>query len=193
MASGNRPSSGQQRAPRSDAHRNHERVTTAAVVVLQREGLSVPMAAIAAEAGVGVGTLYRHFRTREDLLDEITCRSFQLMLSRIHHARENAETATEALRVFLSAVISDRHEMVLPATGGPQVHSARTHAVQTELHQAIEQLILRGAEDGTILREVTVQDIAWLGATLAQPGRTGAWDAICLRLLDTYLAGLGVR
>jgi hypothetical protein len=38
-----------------------------------------------------------------------------------------------------------------------------------------------------------VSDIAWLGATLAPPGRIGKdWDAISLRLLDTYLAGLGV-
>ncbi|WP_460818179.1 hypothetical protein [Nocardioides korecus] len=42
-------------------------------------------------------------------------------------------------------------------------------------------------------REVDVWDVAWLGATLAQPGRDDpGWEAICLRLLDTYLAGLSV-
>jgi hypothetical protein len=83
--------------------------------------------------------------------------------------------------------------MLLPSTGGPAVQTDRTKAVQKSLHQAIRQVIQRGTEDGTILREVDVWDVAWLGATLAQPGRAGsAWDAICLRLLNTYLAGLGV-
>ncbi|GAB3660751.1 hypothetical protein GCM10027596_19900 [Nocardioides korecus] len=45
----------------------------------------------------------------------------------------------------------------------------------------------------TVRREVDVWDVAWLGATLAQPGRDDpGWEAICLRLLDTYLAGLSV-
>jgi AcrR family transcriptional regulator len=194
MASGSRPLLGQQRELRVDAHRNRERLARAAVVTLHREGLSVPMATIAADAGVGIGTLYRHFPTRDDLLDELTFRSFHLMLSRIEHARANAGSATEALRLFLSAVIRDRHQMILPATGGPQVASPRTRAVQSELHDSIEQLLAGGVKDGTILRKVDVWDVAWLGATLAQPGRAGAsWDATCLRLLDTYLAGLGVR
>jgi AcrR family transcriptional regulator len=169
-------------------------VASAAVVALHRDGLSVPMATIASEAGVGVGTLYRHFPTREELLDELTYRSFQLMLSHIEHASTTGRTATDALRRFLTAVIGDRHRMILPATGGPPVTSARTRAVQSELHDAIRRLITRGAEDGTILRQVDVWDIAWLGALLAQPGRTGeSLDAVCLRLLDSYLAGLSIR
>jgi AcrR family transcriptional regulator len=178
---------------RSDAHRNRERLAAAAVAALHRDGPAVPMATIAAEAGVGVGTLYRHFPTREDLLEELTHRSFQLMLNRIERAVVGAATATAALRVFLVGVVSDRNDMVLRSTGGPEVQSARTRATQDELHGAIRELIARGAEDGTIKRDIDVWDIAWLGATLAQPGRVGpAWDEICLRILDTYLAGLGV-
>jgi AcrR family transcriptional regulator len=183
----------EEREMRSDAQRNRERLACAAVRAVHREGLAVPMATIAAEAGVGVGTLYRHFTTRDDLLDELTYRSFGLMLERIQHARALADTATATFRIFLTAVIGDRHDMLLPSSGGPAVASQRTRALQRQLHQEIEELIALGAEDGTIQREVNVRDIAWLGATLAPPGRIGnAWDAICLRLLDTYLAGLGV-
>ena len=181
------------RALRSDAQRNRERIAQAAVATLQREGLAVPMATIAADAGVGTGTLYRHFPTREELLDELTHRSFLLMLSRLHQASESAGTAIEAMRAFLVAVIADRNDMLLPSTGGPAVQSERTRALQRQHHEAITALIARGSADGTIRRKVDVWDIAWLGATLAQPGRPEpSWDAICLRLLDTYLAGLGV-
>jgi len=181
------------REMRSDAQRNREQLAQAAVTAVHRDGLAVPMATIAAEAGVGVGTLYRHFPTREDLLEELTCRSFQRMLDHLRQATESDDTATEALRLFLSAVVRDRHDMLLPSTGGPAVRTDRTRAVQSELHRVIGTLIERGIGDATILREVDVWDIAWLGATLAQPGRPGpSWDATCLRLLDTYLAGLGV-
>jgi len=180
------------RGLRSDARRNREQLTRAAVAAVHRQGLAVPMATIAADAGVGVATLYRHFPTREELLDELTCRSFQRMLDHIQHAGEVADTATEALRRFLRAVISDRDDLLLPTTGGPAVQTEQTREVQRQLHSEIRQLLDRGADDGTILRKVDVWDIAWLGAVLAQPGRPDpSWETISLRLLDTYLAGLG--
>jgi AcrR family transcriptional regulator len=181
------------REPRRDAHLNRERITQAAVAAFHRDGLTTPMATIAAEAGVGVGTLYRHFPTREDLLDELTHRSFLLMLARLERASQDESTATAVLRAFLSAVIADRHDMVLPSTGGPAPRSPRTREAQRRLHDLIRQVLDRGADDGTTLREVDVSDVAWLGATLAQPGRSGpVWDRVAGRLLDTYLAGLGV-
>ena len=178
---------------RSDAHRNREQLARAAVAAFHRDGLAVPMATIAAEAGVGVGTLYRHFATREDLQDDLTHRSFVRMVDHVRRAGEVPGTATETLRLFLLGVIRDRHDLLLPSTGGPSPRTDRTRAVQSELHDAIRGVLHRGAEDGTIRREVDVWDVAWLGATLAQPGRTDpSWETVCLRLLDTYLAGLGV-
>lgn len=182
------------RVLRSDAQRNRERLITAAIAAVHRDGAAVPMATIAAEADVGVGTLYRHFAAREDLIEELTYRSMKLMLTRIQHAIEVTDTAIAAFRVFLSAVIGDRNDMVLRSTGGPSVPSARSQAVQKQLHEAIRELIARGGAEGTIKRDIDVFDIAWVGATLAQPGRDGPeWDRISGRLLDTYLAGLGVE
>jgi AcrR family transcriptional regulator len=180
------------RGLRSDAHRNRERVLQAGIAAFHRDGLSAPMATIAAEAGVGVGTLYRHFPTREDLLDELTNRSFELMLGHLERAAADTNPATEVLRAFLSAVVADRDSLVLPSMGGPPARGPRAVDAQRRLHAAIREVLSRGADDGSIRREVDIWDIAWLGATLAQPGRPGAtWDAIAQRLLDTYLAGLG--
>lgn len=192
MATVRRAASGA-RELRADALQNRERLAAAAVVAIHRDGVHVPMATIAADAGVGVGTLYRHFPTRDVLLDELTRRSFQRMVDHLTEADSAAGTATEALRQFLTAVIVDRHDMLLPSTGGPAVQTDRTREVQSALHAAIRQLLQRGVRDGTIQRQVDVGDVAWLGATLAQPGRVEAgWDEISLRLLDTYLAGLSV-
>jgi AcrR family transcriptional regulator len=68
------------RAPRKDALRNRERVLGAALELVRRDGEGVPMAQIAELAGVGVGTVYRHFQTREDLLAELVYQSFGFSL-----------------------------------------------------------------------------------------------------------------
>src|ERR1700735_742764 len=76
------------RRPRRDAELNRERILAAAVSVMLREGRNVPLAAIAAEAGVGVGTLYRSYADREALLHALEYRAYAL-LNEIPHAIEN--------------------------------------------------------------------------------------------------------
>ena len=180
------------REPRSDAARNHQVLVRAATAAVHREGPRVPMATIAAEAGVGIGTLYRHFPTREDLLSHLTHESFEQVLANARAAESNGTTAAEALRRFIEAAISQRNELVLPLHGGPPPTSPRTRVVREQVHQIVQQIIDRGRADGTITRDVTPHDIVVFGAMLAQPRRTDPdWDATCLRLLATYLAGLG--
>ena len=69
------------REPRADSVRNHAQLIEAAVAAVHREGARVPMATIAADAGVGIGTLYRHFPTRGELLEFLTHRSFERLLA----------------------------------------------------------------------------------------------------------------
>ena len=180
------------REPRSDAARNHQALVRAATAAVHREGLSVPMATIAADAGVGIGTLYRHFPTREDLLSYLTHVSFEQVLVNARAAEGNAATAAEALRYFIEAAISQRNDLVLPLHGGPRPTSASTRLIREHVHQVIQQIIDRGRADGTITRDVTPHDIVVFGSMLAQPRPPDpGWDATCRRLLATYLAGLG--
>ncbi len=180
------------REPRSDAARNHRTLVRAATAAIHREGPRVPMATIATDAGVGIGTLYRHFPTREDLLNYLTHASFEQVLANAKAAESNGTTATEALQQFIEAAISQRNELVLPLHGGPPLTWPRTRIVREHVHETIQQIIDRGRADGTITRDVTPDDIVVFGAMLAQPRRSDpGWDATCLRLLATYLAGLG--
>jgi AcrR family transcriptional regulator len=149
------------------------------------------MATIAAGAGVGIGTLYRHFPTREDLLGYLTHASFEQVLANAR-AAEDAATAAGALHRFIEAAISQRNELVLPLHGGPAPTREATLAVREQVHQVIQRIIDRGRADGTVTRDVTPRDIVVFGAMLAQPRQADPdWDATCLRLLATYLAGLG--
>ena len=177
---------------RSDVARNHQTLIRAATAAVHREGPRVPMATIAADAGVGIGTLYRHFATREELLSYLTHVSFERVLANAQAAERTGATATEALQLFIEAAISQRNELVLPLHGGPPSTVPATRAVQQQVHQIIQQIIDRGRADGTIRQDVPPRDIVALGAMLAQPQHSDpGWDATCRRLLATYLAGLG--
>ena len=180
------------REPRSDAARNRQALVRAATAAVHREGADVPMATIAADAGVGIGTLYRHFPTREDLLGYLTHASFEQVLANAEAAASNTATGAEALRRFIESAISQRNELVLPLHGGPRPASDRTRVVRGQVHQVVQRIIDRGRADGTITRDVTPYDIVVFGSMLAQPRQPDpGWDATCLRLLATYLAGLG--
>jgi AcrR family transcriptional regulator len=179
------------RGPRSDAARNHRALIQAATEAVHREGPLVPMATIAADAGVGIGTLYRHFPAREDLLSYLTHISFEQVLANAEAAQSSGSTAAEALQQFIEAAIRQRNELVLPLHGGPAPTWHRTREIREHVHQIIQQIIDRGRADGTITGEVTPHDIVVFGAMLAQPRRSDpGWDMTCLRLLATYLAGL---
>src|SRR5277367_5023372 len=121
---------GNPREPRSDAARNQQNLIRAATAAVHREGPGVPMATIAASAGVGIGTLYRHFPTREDLLGYLTHASFEQVLANAEAAESDAATAAEALRHFIESAISQRNELVLPLHGGPRPASDSTRVVR---------------------------------------------------------------
>jgi AcrR family transcriptional regulator len=69
--------------------------------------------------GVGVGTLYRHYPSREALLAALTHRSFRMVLGAAQRAAAADKSAIECIRRFLDETIQHGAELVLPAHGGP--------------------------------------------------------------------------
>lgn len=182
---------GDVRPLRSDALRNKQTLARAAVTAIHREGLRVPMGTIAADAGVGIGTLYRHFATRDDLLDHLTHRSFEQVLANAREADRLGATPIEALRRFVEAAISQRNELVLPLHGGPPLTSPATQAVRRQVHRVLQDILDRGRADATLKDDLQPSDVFVFGALLAQPHRPdAAWDAVCHRILEHYLHGL---
>lgn len=176
---------------RSDAARNRARLLLAGTSSVHRHGLHVPLAVVAAEAGVGIGTLYRHFATREDLLAALTHRSFEQVLANARSAERDGRTPTDCLRLFVEAAIGQRNELVLPLHGGPPVVLAATLALRDEVHAVVRRVVDRGVADGSLLPGTDPSDVIALGAALAQPRPSDPdWDATCRRLLATYLRGL---
>jgi AcrR family transcriptional regulator len=179
------------RRPRSDAAANRERILVAATLAVRRDGEKVPMATIAEEAGVGIGTLYRHYPTRRALLAALTRRSFGLVLQHARSAALSDKPPAAALTQFFNHTIAARNEFVLPLHGGPVIHDDEIVALQTEIRNLLEQVLARGRRDRTIRPDVTPNDIIITGAMLAQPLPTAAgWDQLARRQAEIFVAGL---
>jgi AcrR family transcriptional regulator len=149
------------------------------------------MATIADEAGVGIGTLYRHYATRPDLLAALTLRSFQIVVQHARTAAESDKPAPAALEQFFEQTIVARNEFVLPLHGGPVIHDEKIVALQTEIRNLLEQVLARGRRDRTIRPDATPIDIIITGAMLAQPLPHAAdWDQLARRQARIFVAGL---
>ena len=178
-------------AQRSDARRNEDVLLRAATAAIHREGLQVPLGTVAADAGLGIATLYRHFPTREALLRRLTHRSFEQVLRNAREADRLGTTPVDALRRFVEAAIEQRNELVLPLHGGPPIDSADTLAVRNQVRAVVESILERGRDDGSLRSGLAAADVVVFGAMLAQPREPDpSWDDTCRRLLGHYLTGL---
>jgi AcrR family transcriptional regulator len=177
---------------RRDAAANRERVLAAAAAAIRREGTGVPIATIAADAGVGVGTLYRRYPSRDKLLAALTFRSFRLVLDAAQSAAECTDSGIDALRGFIEQTIEHGPELVLPMHGGPIPLDEGTVALRSEVHTTIEKVLRRGRQDGTIRADVTPFDIIIFGALLAQPlPHVPDWRSAARRQAKIFFDGLG--
>jgi AcrR family transcriptional regulator len=180
-----------ERPLRSDALANRERVLATAAVAFRRAGERVPMATIAKQAGVGIGTLYRHYPTRTALLAALSRRSWDLVLNHARTAANADGSAAEAIAGFFAQTIAARDDLILPLHGGPVSLDAETLALRAEIRELLEQVLTRGRDDGSIRADVTATDIIITGAMLAQPlAHVADWDRLARRQAEIYVAGL---
>jgi AcrR family transcriptional regulator len=179
------------RAPRSDGVQNRQRVLDAATVAVARDGLKVPLAVVAEEAGVGIGTLYRHFPDRDALLAGVVLQSLRLVVDVLTAAAEESLTAVDALRAYFHRMISERDRLILPLRGGPPITGAEATALRARIGTTIDGLLRRGRDEGTIRPEIRSRDIVVMATMLAQPlPSIDDWDAAARRTAGIYLAGL---
>ncbi|WP_249010907.1 TetR/AcrR family transcriptional regulator [Conexibacter sp. DBS9H8] len=176
---------------RRDAAANRERLLRAAARAVRRRGDAIAMTAIAAEAGVGIGTLYRHFPTRAALLAALTDRSYQLVLSHARRAVDSPAPVPEVIARFLSDAIAAREQLVLPLHGGPIDLSPGAIAARTEISDRLERVLARGRREGSVRADVSAIDLIITSVLLARPlPHVTDWDGHARRQAALYLAGL---
>ncbi len=191
-----KPLSEIERPLRADARRNHERILESARLVFAECGADAQMDDVARRAGVGVGTVYRHFPTKEALMVELVRQKFRLFTAR---AREALEREGEPFAVFAdllrrNAEAASRDAATQHALTGMGEHiwtQARTE--QEELNKLTAELIARAQSAGTMRPDVSAADIPMLmcgvSSTMAHTGPGFDWH----RHLELVIDMLGQR
>ena len=159
----------QARAPRADAVRNRKKILDAAREQITLNGPDAGMDEIAAAAGVAVGTLYRHFPTKTDLVSAVLAEYSGRIADDVEEARARASDGARALEeitAFLARVVeatATNHAVKAAAAGlGAQPLDPDAEA---RARVALADLIAAGIADGDVHADVTVEDIYLLIST----------------------------
>ncbi|GAA1871154.1 TetR/AcrR family transcriptional regulator [Pseudonocardia ailaonensis] len=180
---------------RADARRNRDRLVEVAVEAFSRPDGDVTLEAIAKAAGVGIGTLYRHFPTREALV-EAAYRSEVARLCDAVPGLLESYAPDKAMRIWMDRFVdymtakrgmADTLRAIVASGGNP---FAETKA---RMREAAGSLVSAGAEAGTLRGDVDPQDViaALVGVTLSAGGPEQRDQAG--RLLDLIMDGLRAR
>jgi AcrR family transcriptional regulator len=179
------------RRPRRDAELNRERILDAAVSLMLREGRHVPLAEIAAEAGVGVGTLYRSYADREALLHALEYRAYGLLNQILDDIERRDLPGLDAIREYLERSLDVGDQLILPLHGAPPLVSAQAVHARREINRRLEDFIERGQADGSIRAAVNATDVIVFSALTTQPLPHGPrWPLIAGRQLTIFVNGL---
>jgi AcrR family transcriptional regulator len=181
---------------RADARRNRARVLEAAQEAFAAEGLAVPLDEIARRAGVGAGTVHRHFPTKEALFEAV-------MLSRVQEyvtaARElaTAQDPGEAMFEFIRRMIHEggvKKDLVDALTGaGVDVEGALSK-VTKDLESAVQELLTRAQKAGAVRDDIGAKELMTIIASIflanrAGPGDTELHQRVVMVVLDGLRAG----
>jgi AcrR family transcriptional regulator len=144
------------RAPRSDAVRNRARILTAAGDAFARHGSDVPLDTIAELAGVGAGTVHRHFPTKESLLDAVLGARLGSLADR---ANELAGQPSTDFFAFLAELTdAARGNLVLASALGSALSPEASRAAARLTH-ALAQLLAAAQRAGHVRPDLTVEDL----------------------------------
>ena len=179
------------RKPRTDALRNRERILEVAKAAFTRQGANASLEEIAKQAAVGTGTLYRHFPTRDELIEGVYRNEVEKLAAA---AARFAETMSplEALRAWMLLLvdyIAAKH-IIAPAlntiAGGP----SRLHeGSRTMIHAAIDGLVKRAKISGDLRRDLDAYDLLRALIGVSHVGFGADWQQSAKRLVDILIAG----
>jgi AcrR family transcriptional regulator len=179
------------RKPRADAQRNRERILEVAKEAFTRCGSSASLDDIATQAGVGPGTLYRHFPSREELLQAV----YRSGLEKLATAgRKFAQTMppVEALRAWLLLFVDGiaAKQLIAPAVntlvGDPKKVFESSYA---QVQEALRALVKRAIRSGDIRRDLDPLDILRALVGVSNVATSPDWQQSAKRLVDILIAG----
>jgi AcrR family transcriptional regulator len=179
------------RKPRADAERNRERILEVAKEAFTRFGANASLDDIAKQAGVGPGTLYRHFPTREELL-RVVYRSELEKLAAAEQKLAQTVPPIEALRAWLLLFVDGiaTKQLIAPAVntlvGDPKKVFEASYA---QVHEALRALVKRAIKSGDLRRDLDPIDLLRALVGVANVATSPDWQQSARRLVDILITG----
>jgi len=143
---------------RADAARNRKLLLAAAADEFAEHGLDASVADIARRAGVGKGTVFRHFATKDELVAAILIDRMEA-LSDLGERLYASDDADAAMREFLTAAAMQRQERDLSFLAGASESMADVHRARERMTAATDRLVARARERGAMREDVTGTDV----------------------------------
>jgi AcrR family transcriptional regulator len=179
------------RKPRSDAQRNRARILEVAKHEFTRSGANASLEEIAKKAGVGPGTLYRHFPTREELLVAVYRSEMEKLAGA---ARTLADTLppVEALRAWLLLFVDavETKQIIAPAlntlVGDPKKVFEASYA---QIHEALRALVKRAIKSDDIRKDLDPIDLLRALVGVANVSASPDWQQSARRLVEILILG----
>jgi AcrR family transcriptional regulator len=184
------------RKPRADSLRNRERLLKAAQRVFGTGGPEASLEAVAKRAGVGIGTLYRHFPTRDALFEAVYRREVEELGALAERMAQEEASPVEALRRWLRAnvqLIATKKGMLAALALAAEGRSDLYAYSLERLTKAVDRLLERAVAAGQIRSDITAEDLLRALVGLSHMYDRPDWQATVTRLVDVFLDGLLVK
>lgn len=186
------PEKSPSRKPRADAERNRQRLLEIARSAFAEKGVSASLEEIARSAGVGIGTLYRHFPTRDALLDEIYREEGDQLLDAASSLSRELPPL-EALRKWLLLFVNylENKQIMAAVLNSMSGDSDKFCTLSGEkLIGALDALLTRAKRSGDVISKVESLDMLCAIAGIASFGGEPGWETSAKRLIDIMVAGV---
>jgi AcrR family transcriptional regulator len=179
------------RKPRADAQRNRERILKVAKVAFTRTGAQISLDEVAKQSGVGPGTLYRHFPTRDALLEAV----YQSEVARLAAAQKELSATlapVEALQAWMLLFVDyiATKELIAPALNS--LIAGRSKLFESSAMQvttAIQSLVQRAIESGDIRADLEPLDLLRALVGVSNVASVPNWPESAKRLVHILIAG----
>lgn len=145
---------------RRDAQRNRERIVSSARELFASDGVDVSVEDVTRNASVGMGTLYRHFRTKQDLVDAVLEEAFDAYVGLAREALE-ANDGWSGLTTFLERTLElhASNRCLLEVVRSSEHGRAGAQATRKRVRPLLEELVARAQAQGALRGDVTAEDI----------------------------------
>ena len=180
------------RKPRADSARNRQLLIEAAKAGFSDVGLDVSLEEVARRAGVGIGTLYRHFPTREAVVEAVYRHEVEHLAEAVPLLLQTSpagEALHQWMHLFVDYIATKR--IIAPSLATAAARTPALYTTSLELITgAISTLVKRAIASGDVRKDIDPSDLlrAMVGVSYGNPD--ASWEASARRLIDILMDGL---